>query len=99
MYDIDPDRTDLLEEFDANPRGPYSPDLAEVVKRLRTGALDERHLIVCTKRGEEWAVGRWPAERGEPVSFVEGGTFSDYDDAARLVFRLRWQAATGRVLD
>ena len=43
MYDIDPDRTDLLEEFDANPGGPYSPELADLVKRLRTGPLDALH--------------------------------------------------------
>ena len=27
MYEIDPTRTDLIEEFDQNPGGPYSPEL------------------------------------------------------------------------
>ena len=35
MYEIDPTRTDLVEEFRQNPRGAYSPELALVVNRLR----------------------------------------------------------------
>ena len=35
MYEIDPSRTDLIEEFDNNPGGPYSSELALVVNRLR----------------------------------------------------------------
>lgn len=98
MYQIDPTRTDLIEEFDRQPGGPHSAELKRAIMCLRTGPMTERFIVVCTRRGREWAVGRMPTERGKPIAFVEGAVFDDYDDAARLVFRLRWQAATGQAL-
>lgn len=96
MYEIDPNRTDLIEEFHRNPGGPHSAELALAVNRLRLSPMGERFIIVCIRRGREWAVGRMPAMRGQPVEFLEGRVFDDYDDAAREVFRLRWRAVTGR---
>ncbi len=98
MYEIDPTRTDLVEEFRQNPGGPYSPELTLVVNRLRLGPMAQRYLLVCTKRGREWAVGKMPTERGRPVEFLEDLAFDDYHEAAREVFRLRWQAVTGHEL-
>jgi len=96
MYEIDPSRTDLVEEFDANPGGPYSPALTKVVNRLRLGPKEERYILVCTKRAREWTVARMPTVRGQKVELLGGAVFADYDDAARKVFRLRWQAVTGQ---
>jgi len=96
MFRIDPERTDLVAEFDANPGGPYSPELTMVVNRLRLGPIEERYILVCTRRGREWTVGRMPTERGQKVELLEDAVFNDYDDAARKVFHLRWQAVTGR---
>ncbi len=96
MYEIDPSRTDLIEEFDRNPGGPHGAELALAVNRLRLGPMGERFIIVCTRRGREWAVGRMPTARGQPVELLEGLVFDDYAAAAREVFRLRWRAATGR---
>lgn len=98
MYEIDPDRTDLVEEFRENPGGPYSLELELLVNRLRLSPLGERYILVCTKRGSEWAVAEMPTERGQPVNLLDGLTFDDYYDAAREVFRLRWQAVTGKSL-
>ena len=94
MYEIDPGRSDLVEEFHRNPGGPYSAELTLAVNRLRLGPLGERFIIVCTRRGREWAVGKMPTVRGQPVELLEGRVFDDYDDAVREVFRLRWRAVT-----
>jgi len=95
MYEIDPTRTDLIAEFDANPDGPHSHELALVLNRLRIGPLEERYIVVCTKPRREWAVARMPTERGQPLAFIEGAVFDNPDDASRKVFRLRWRAVTG----
>lgn len=98
MYEIDPDRLDLIAEYDANPGGPYSHALTMVVNRLRLGPPEERYILICTRRGREWAVGKLPTQRGQEIELVAGAVFDNYDDAARKVFRLRWQAATGQEL-
>ena len=54
MYEIDPTRVDLAREFRSNPAGPYSPELTQLVNCLRTMPFADRHVIVCTKRGEAW---------------------------------------------
>ncbi len=92
MYKIDPSRTDLIEEFDDNPGGPYSPELTLVVNRLRLSPMEDRYIIICMRRGREWIVGRMPTERGRPVEILGDRRYDDYDDAAREVFRLRWEA-------
>ncbi len=98
MYEIDPERTDLVEEYRANPFGPYSPELTLLVNRLRLGGLEERYILVCTKRSREWTVAKMPNERGVPLELSEDKVFTDYAEAAWEIFRLRWQAVTGKEL-
>ena len=95
MYEIDPTRTDLIEEFDRNPGGPYGPELTLVVNRLRLMPMEERTIIVCTRRGVEWTLARMPKARGDRLEYYDDLVFDDYDAAARKVFRMRWQAVTG----
>ena len=95
MYEIDPTRTDLIEEFDRNPGGPYGPELTLVVNRLRLMPMEERTIIVCTRRGVEWTLARMPRARGDKLDYYDDLVFDDYDAAARKVFRMRWQAVTG----
>jgi hypothetical protein len=99
VYTVDPTRGDLVDEFRRNPSGPYSPELALLVNRLRLGPLHERHILVCTRRGREWAIAKIPTARGAKLEFVEGGVFDDYTAATWEVFRLRWQAVTGEALE
>jgi len=98
MYVIDTSRTDLVEEFRRNPGGPYSPELALVVNRLRLGPMEERYILVCTKRGREWMVAKMPTVRGAKLEVFENRVFVDYAAAAWEVFRLRWEAATGEAI-
>ena len=64
MFEIDPSRLDLVEEFRANPGGPHSAELTKVVNKLRTMPFADRHVIICTKRGKEWILGKVPPVRG-----------------------------------
>ncbi len=98
MYEIDPSRKDLVEEYRENPGGPYSPELTLLVNRLRLGPMEERYILVCTKRGREWMVANMPTVRGAKLEFLEDRVFDDYYAAAWEVFRMRWEAATGEAI-
>ena len=98
MYHIDPSRTDLAEEYKQNPGGPYSPELTLLVNRLRLGPMEERTIMVCTKRGREWTLAKMPTVRGAKLELYEDRVFDDYYAAAREVFRMRWKAVTGKDL-
>ncbi len=98
MYEIDPLRTDLVEEFRNNPGGPYSPELTHVVNRLRVMPMADRHILVCTQRGREWALAKMPSKRGATLEFFEDRVFDDYDEGVWEVFRMRWQTVTGNDL-
>ncbi len=98
MYSIDASRMDLVEEYRANPAGPYSPELTLLVNRLRLGPMEERYILVCTKRGREWVLAKMPTVRGARLELFEDRVFRDYDTATWEVFRMRWQAVTGEEL-
>ena len=98
MYEIDPSRTDLAEEYRQNPGGPYGPELTLLVNRLRLGPVEERTILVCTKRGREWVLAKMPTERGAKLALLEDRVFDDYGAASWEVFRTRWRAATGAEL-
>ena len=99
MYRIDTSRTDLVEEFRANPSGPYSLELTLLVNRLRLSPLWERTILVCTRRGREWVLAKMPGVRGARLELFEDRVFHDYEAAVWEVFRTRWQAVTGQDLD
>ncbi len=98
MYAIDPSRKDLVEEYRQNPGGPYGPELTLLVNRLRLGPMEERYILVCTKRGREWTVAKMPTVRGAKLELFEDRVFDDYYAAAWEVFRLRWEAVTGEAI-
>ena len=98
MYHIDPSRTDLAEEYKQNPGGPYSPELTLLVNRLRLGPMEERTIMVCTKRGREWTLAKMPTVRGAKLELFEDRVFDDYYAAAWEVFRMRWKTVTGKDL-
>ena len=98
MYAIDTSRKDLVEEYRQNPGGPYSPELTLLVNRLRLGPMEERYILVCTKRGREWTVAKMPTVRGAKLELFEDRVFDDYYAAAWEVFRMRWEAATGEAI-
>jgi len=98
MYEIDPSRMDLVEEFRSNPGGPYSPELTLVVNRLRVMPMADRHILVCTRRGREWKLAKMPSVRGAQVEIFEDRVFTDYYEGVWEVFKRRWQTVTGASL-
>lgn len=98
MYEIDPSRTDLVEEFRSNPSGPHSPELTLVVNRLRIMPMADRHILVCTQRGREWTLAKMPTVRGAKLELFEDRVFNDYNEGAWEVFKMRWQKVTGENL-
>mgnify|MGYP001799607285 CR=1 FL=1 len=70
-------------------------ELTLVVNWLRIMPLHERHVLICTKRGEEWVLARIPAARGVPVEVFEDQVFTDYRKADWEVFKRRWKTVTG----
>ena len=99
IYPIDPSRTDLVKEFKAHIRGPYSEELRRVLHRMRTMPLKGRHVLVVRVPFREWVVGRLSGERGKPVAIDESQVFRSLDEAEWAVFKLRWQELTGRALE
>jgi hypothetical protein len=98
MYEIDPSRTDLVEEFRNNPDGPHSPELTLVVNRLRLMPMADRHILVCTQRGREWTLAKMPSKRGAQVELFKDRVFTNYDEGVWEVFRMRWETVTGEKL-
>ncbi len=98
MYEIDPSRLDLVDEFRNNPGGPYSPELTLVVNRLRVMPMADRHVLVCTKRGREWMLAKIPPVRGAKMELFEDQVFDDYYAGAWEVFKSRWKTVTGMAL-
>ncbi len=95
MYEIDPSRTDLAEEFRNNPGGPHSAELTLVVNRLRVMPMADRHILVCTERGRQWTLARMPSERGARLELFEDQVFDDYGEGVWEVFKRRWRTVTG----
>ncbi len=98
MYEIDPSRTDLVEEFRNNPDGPHSPELTLVVNRLRLMPMADRHILVCTQRGREWTLAKMPSRRGAVLELFKDRVFTNYDEAVWEVFKMRWETVTGESL-
>ncbi len=98
MYEIDPARMDLVEEFRNSPDGPYSPELTLLINRLRIMPMADRHILVCTKRSREWVLAKMPTVRGAKMELFEDQVFDSYDKAVWEVFKRRWQTVTGVIM-
>lgn len=99
MYEIDPERVDLAEEFRANIYGRHSGELQRVLNRMRAGEHAGRYVLVAEDRDAKgWLLARLGAERGDPPVPVPGYRFTSVEEAEWTVFKLRWQELTGRNL-
>ena len=98
-FEIDPDRTDLVEEFRQNPKGPHSDALRKVLHRMRWSGVGGRFVLVVLEPGRRWCLGLLPDKRGAPIELFRNRVFDDPKQAEWEVFKTRWQALTGRVLE
>ena len=98
-YQITEDDLKYACEFKENPLGTPSPGLQRVMNLLRGGPRAGKYVLVTREPFRRWVLGQLPAERGQPVRILEGQEFTDLAVAEWTVFKLRWQAHTGRDLD
>jgi hypothetical protein len=88
---IDPARTDLRDEFLADPLGRHDLDLQLVVGAMRSSRAIPRWILVVIRPGSAWQVAE-AGRRGEPPRLVTDRVFTDRAEAERFVFGLRWRA-------
>jgi hypothetical protein len=87
---LDPARTDLRDEFMADPLGRHSLDLELALGAMRGSQALPRWILIATEPGHRWVLGI-AGRRGEPTRVLPE-VFTDLAAAERYVFDLRWQA-------
>ena len=97
-YEVDPSRTDLVEEFRRSPKGPHSDELRKVLHRMRWSGVAGRYVLITLVPGKRWMMGRLPEKRGMPIETFRNQVFESVNDAEWHVFKLRWQALTGQTI-
>jgi hypothetical protein len=104
MYQIDPERIDLAEEFRENIYGRHGGELQRVLNRMRFGDEGDRYVLIADKaRSPErpaggWILARMGTRHADPVIPVPGSFFHTLEEAEWAVFKLRWKDLTGRAL-
>jgi hypothetical protein len=97
MYELDPRRIDLAEEFKARPYGEHSPDLQYLLNLMRRPGAEPFHVLVMTAAGERWTLALMPpGAKGPPQ--LTNTVFTSLEAAEWHVFKLRWQALSGQEL-
>ncbi len=99
MFKIDPTARHLAREFRETPRGPHSPDLQCVINLMRGVPIAGKHVVVLDKATGRYVVAQMTGRRGEPVVRHEEQSFATLDEAEWFIFRTRWHAHTGEMLD
>lgn len=98
MYKIQPDDRSVLEEFRNNPIGNHSPRLQRILNLFRGAQMAGKHVLICRKPHEEWVLGQFTGERGEPIRMTNQ-VFHSIEAAEWYVFRQRWKHHTGEDLE
>jgi hypothetical protein len=78
----------------SDPHGGIMDDwqLARVLVRMRAmevGAYGGKYVVICTKRDEEWRIGRLTGIRGVVPEFVGDEVFTNEQDAHDAIFKMR----------
>jgi hypothetical protein len=97
MYELDPKRLDLAEEFKARPYGEHSPDLQYLLNLMRKPRAEPFHMLVVSAAGERWTLALMPPGNEGPPQLTNT-VFASLEAAEWHVFKLRWQALSGQEL-
>lgn len=98
-YQITDEDLQYAAEFRADPLGTPSPGLQRIMNLFRGGPKAGKYVLIVIEPFRRWALGRLPAERGQPVELLKDQVFTDLAVAEWTVFKLRWKAHTGRDLE
>ena len=87
----------LIDEFRSNPIGHHSPELQQLLNKLRGAPMKDKFCLVVTKPNREWQLAKTTGEAGKPVKLLNQ-KFTSLEDAEWYVFKKRWKAMTGETL-
>lgn len=97
MFEIDPSRIDLAQEFRRQPFGRHSAELQRVLNRMRSEPLQGHYVLLRDGRFGPWRLAQLGRRPQDPFTLT-GHVFRDRLEAEWVVFRLRWQRLTGKEL-
>jgi hypothetical protein len=99
MFQLDPARIDLAEEFRRNPYGRHSGELQRVLHLFRTGPFLGKYVLIRESRNWPLRVrlARFGTTPHDSVTYT-GDEFTSYAEAEWAVFKLRWKEHTGQDL-
>ena|SRR6185312_4325579 len=89
---IDPRRTELRDEFMADPYAFHTAELQLPLAAMRSSRALPRWVLLVREPGRSWLLAQAPRRRGDPPRIVPGLEFTDRAEAERYVFDLRWTA-------
>lgn len=98
-FTLDPERDlPLAREFMRDPLGRHSPNLARLVRHMRSfEPVVDKPCIIALEPNRRWALIRLGGSRDDPVVPL-GPEFTDLLEAERAAFRLRWTRLCGEEL-
>jgi hypothetical protein len=94
MYQIDPTRLDLAEEFKRKPYGRHSAELQRVLNRMRTEPFEGHYVLTRDGQFGPYKLCRFGRTPADPLDFT-GDVFQSVREAEWAVFKLRWLRLTG----
>jgi N,N-dimethylformamidase len=97
MYQIDPTRLDLAEEFRRKPYGRHSAELQRILNRMRSEPFEGHYVLLRDGRLGPYRLGQFGTTPAEPIT-PTGHVFASVREAEWVVFKLRWKRLTGQDL-
>jgi len=97
MYEIDPTRLDLVEEFRRKPYGRHSAELQRVLNRMRSEPFAGHYVLLRDGRFGPYRLGQFGETPADPIT-PTGHVFQTVREAEWAVFKLRWKRLTGHDL-
>ncbi len=97
MYEIDPRRIDLAEEFKRKPYGRHSAELQRVLNRMRSEPFEGHYVLLRDGPSGPWRLAQLGRRPQDPI-IPTGDVFTDKMAAEWAVFKLRWKRLTGQDL-
>jgi len=92
---IDPRRTELRDEFMADPYAFHTAQLQLPLAAMRSNRELPRWVLLTREPGRSWLLAEAPKRRGEAPRIVPDLVFTDTAAAERYVFDMRWKALSG----
>ena len=93
-YKFNPQRLDLMTEFEAAPYGPHSSDLQALLLWMRSRLQINSWSIICVEKECRYALVQLPAGRFDAIPIDEAHVYRSPIEAEIALFRLRWKAAS-----